>query len=432
MRGHLRGLKDPEEQVPDDYHDEVAEWSTRHLPWDLTRFAWEKQTKDGCDGILKELKEELSDVDEVAIATDDDPSGEGEVLAWEALEWCGWHGKTSRMYFPDEAPKSVQKAFCTRKRIESMEADGDFQKGFLRDRWDLSSMQFVRAATSIARGKGYRATVRQGRLKSVIVALVARQQEAYESYVKKPFFEARFKDANGNMFARKVEDPSEIRFDSKEKVNLSALHESDVVEDSRVSKRTAPGKLLDLAALSAILARNEGFKPESVLKTYQNMYEAQVVSYPRTEDKTVTPEQFAELLPLAKRIADVVGIDASLLTHTEPRKTHVKEGGAHGANRPGPNVPGSLENLAKYGKEAQAIYETLAKNYLAILCDLRCSFSMLLLYTLCYNPIVAQPRNTIGLHRGCLETLLSSRTSDDLGCNTLRCSLRSLSRASAD
>ena len=369
LRGHLRGLKDPEEQVPDDYHDEVAEWSTRHLPWDLTRFAWEKQTKDGCDGILKELKEELSDVDEVAIATDDDPSGEGEVLAWEALEWCGWHGKTSRMYFPDEAPKSVQKAFCTRKRIESMEADGDFQKGFLRDRWDLSSMQFVRAATSIARGKGYRATVRQGRLKSVIVALVARQQEAYESYVKKPFFEARFKDANGNMFARKVEDPSEIRFDSKEKVNLSALHESDVVEDSRVSKRTAPGKLLDLAALSAILARNEGFKPESVLKTYQNMYEAQVVSYPRTEDKTVTPEQFAELLPLAKRIADVVGIDASLLTHTEPRKTHVKEGGAHGANRPGPNVPGSLENLAKYGKEAQAIYETLAKNYLAILCE---------------------------------------------------------------
>ena len=150
LRGHLRGLKDPEEQVPDDYHDEVAEWSTRHLPWDLTRFAWEKQTKDGCDGILKELKEELSDVDEVAIATDDDPSGEGEVLAWEALEWCGWHGKTSRMYFPDEAPKSVQKAFCTRKRIESMEADGDFQKGFLRDRWDLSSMQFVRAATSLS------------------------------------------------------------------------------------------------------------------------------------------------------------------------------------------------------------------------------------------------------------------------------------------
>ena len=42
LRGHLRGLKDPEEQVPDDYHDEVAEWSTRHLPWDLTRFAWEK------------------------------------------------------------------------------------------------------------------------------------------------------------------------------------------------------------------------------------------------------------------------------------------------------------------------------------------------------------------------------------------------------
>ena len=368
LRGHTRGLKFPEQQVPKEKQDEMKAWSLDRLPWDLSEFAWRKGTLPGCKEVLENLKESLDGIDEVAIATDDDPSGEGEVLAWEALEFCRWHGKTTRMYFPDEAPASVQKAFKNRVAIESMEKDGDYVKGHLRERWDFASMQFVRAATVIAREKGYRTVVRQGRLKSVMVQLVGKQLEAYNSYKRKPFYEARFKDANSNTFARKVDDPADIRFEKKEDVDLSALHASAVVEDSRVAKHTAPGKLLDLAGLSAILAK-QGFKPESVLATYQKMYEAQVVSYPRTEDKEITPEQFSELLPLAPKIAKAIGVDVGLLTHTQPRKTHVKEGGAHGANRPGINVPSSLEELKKYGKEAMAIYEILARNYLAMLCE---------------------------------------------------------------
>ena len=229
-------------------------------------------------------------------------------------------------------------------------------------------MQFVRAATCVAKEHGFRTVVRQGRLKSVMVKLVGDQLKAYNEYVKKPFFEARFKDQNGNVFRQIVDDETDIRFDSPDKVDLSVLHESDIVEDSRSLKHTAPGKLLDLAGLSAILAK-QGFKPDSVLATYQKMYEDQVVSYPRTEDKEITPEQFEELFPLADSIAAVVGVDPSLLTHRTPRKTHVKEGGAHGANRPGINVPSSLGELSKYGKEGPAIYELLAKNYLAMLCD---------------------------------------------------------------
>ena len=116
----------------------------------------------GCSDVISELKRELAGVDEVCIATDVDPSGEGELLAWEALEKCGWHGKTSRMYFTDEAPVSVQKAFKGRKMLGAMEEDGDFVKAHVRERWDLASMQFVRAATCIARDHGFRTVVREG------------------------------------------------------------------------------------------------------------------------------------------------------------------------------------------------------------------------------------------------------------------------------
>ena len=141
------------------------------------------------------------------------------------------------------------------------------------------------------------------------------------------------------------------------------------MSDSKEVKYTAPPKLLDLAALSARLAP-KGIKANDVLAVYQKMYEQKIVSYPRTEDKTITVEQFNDLAPKVIQIAAVVGVDASLLTHTTPRKTHVKSGGAHGANRPGPVVPSSLDWIRQtFGEIGVMIYETLAKNYLAMLAE---------------------------------------------------------------
>ncbi|GAP05170.1 topoisomerase-like protein, partial [Fructobacillus tropaeoli] len=65
---------------------------------------------------------------------------------------------------------------------------------------------------------------------------------------------------------------------------------------STQQKETQPPKLLDLASLSAILAK-EGFQAKEVASTYQKLYEAKIVSYPRTEDKTITPEQYEDLRP---------------------------------------------------------------------------------------------------------------------------------------
>ena len=251
------------------------------------------------------------------------------------------------MYFADEAPVSVQKAFRERKTLPSMDKDGDYVKAVVRERWDLASMQFTRAATLVARKKGFRTVVRQGRLKSVMVKLTGDQLKVYNEYVRKPFYEARFKDENGNIFARKTDDPEDIRFDSPDKVDLSQLHDSAVVEDSRAKKHTAPGKLLDLAGLSAILAK-QGFKPANVLKTYQEMYENQIVSYPRTEDKEVTPEQFGELLPLVDKIASVVGVDTSLLSHRAARKTHVRRKAGRTARTDRESMcPNRLPNLKR-------------------------------------------------------------------------------------
>lgn len=355
-RGHLFEFAKPEEQVP-----EYRSWDMKNLPWDETRFNWKRARKRDVSSALNAIKTALKGCDEICIATDDDPTGEGELIAWEVFDELNLHRgkKVTRMYFTDESVPEVQKAFKNRKVIPSMMQDMDYVKAMYRSQWDFLSMQFTRIATSCGDGHS---VLRQGRLKSAMVLLVGDQLKAVSEYKAVPFYTNKFRDENDNVYS----SPKEPSYKGKADVP-NVYGPSPVVLDGKAMKCSAPPKLIDLATLSAKLASKHGAKV--VLATYQKMYEAQVVSYPRTEDKFITPEQFNDLLPKVDAIASLVGVDRGLLTHRSPRKTHVKTGCAHGANRPGPNVPKSMSDLDKFGPAARDIYMILAKNYLSMLAE---------------------------------------------------------------
>lgn len=359
-RGHLYEYVEPSLQVPVAKQAQYKSWNLANLPWDEHDFAWKRAPKDDTASTLKSIKAALSQCDEICIATDNDPTGEGELLAWEILSELGFKPKKwSRMYFEDESKKEIQKAFVNRKPIQSMSTDPDYIKALYRSQWDMLSMQWTRIATKCGDGK---TVLREGRLKSAMKKIVGDQLVAINNYVKKPFYQNRFKDENGIVYI----NPEEPQFDKKSDVPNN-YHDSDVVVDTIERKTSAPPKLLDLAGLAARIAPM-GISAKQTQQIYQRLYESQIVSYPRTEDECVTPEQFNDLLPLVDKIADLVGVDKSLLTHRQPRATHVKTGCAHGANRPGLNVPSSLSQLdAQFGTGASLIYVTLAKNYLSIL-----------------------------------------------------------------
>lgn len=367
-RGHLLELKAPAEMVPAALTEKVKNWNVADLPWDSSQFAWEREVRrkggrpdSEVKSLLDSINKTLSSCEEVVCAADLDPTGEGSLLGWEIVQFLGLEGKKlSRMEFLDEAPKSIQTAFVKRRPVSSVESEGDFRKADFRSKWDMLSMQFTRVAT---KASGSQVVLRNGRLKSAMVVLVGDQLAAHTNYVKKPFFENRFRDESGVVYT----DADTDRFENKADVP-GDLTSSPVVHDGTSRKKTSPPKLLDLSGLAALLSKR-GYSAKDVLSTYQKMYEKLVVSYPRTEDRFVSEEQFSELLPLVDDIAKVVGVDPAALSHRTPRKpSHVKNGGAHGANRPGTNVPGSLAEVEKtYGKLGALIYEVLAKNYLTML-----------------------------------------------------------------
>lgn len=378
LAGHTMEFKMPNEMVSAEKSAQYKSWDIEYLPWNVTDMDFSRRAQKGKSALIDKVRKAATTTTAFVSACDVDPSGEGGLIAGEVLKEIQWRGPVYRMYFVDQSPKKIQAAFRTMQMI-TMAKDAEILKAETRARWDFLSMQITRIATNAARELGLAVVLRNGRLKSVINRIIFEQEEARRLYKRKPYYEAQFKDDKGHVYKRQFKDGDTWRFDKKDDVPLGNYHQSGVVEDGRVRKSSGPGPLLDLLGLTSELAP-QGYSSKAIEQCYQKLYEAKTggrpggsqgfVSYPRTEDKVITHEQFNEMLPLIDDIASVVGVDTSKLTHRIARKTHVRDGGAHGANRPGTRVPVSLDELSQYdgGNDglAAAIYTTLAKNFLAM------------------------------------------------------------------
>lgn len=355
--GHIYEFVEPADMVDKSLYDKYHTWSLDNMPWKHSDLSFKRKVSKDKANLRDIIKTTFAKCDEIAVATDVDPTGEGGLLGGEIIIGCSLTTKKiTRVKHLSETPKDICNAFRAREVIDIHNWD-EYMKAYFRARLDFETQQWTRIVTIIAG-----ICLREGRVKTGIQLLIGNQQRAYDGYVKKITYQARFVDDKGNVFINK-EEPT---FENKNDVDLSKLRASKVKITGTLAKSKAPDALIDTGTLTALLDR-QGFDGGLVMSTYQKMYDNNYVSYPRTADKFVSFEQFNELLPYIDTFADLVGVDKSLLTVRTPRPTHVKDGGAHGANRPGKRIPKSLAEIeTQFGKCGLAIYKVLCYNYLAM------------------------------------------------------------------
>ena len=148
--GHLYEFRQPHEMVPADKSEKYQSWNIANLPWNENDFHWEysirgeyrsrtskskEEQERAAEAVqfaertLGSIREVLNGCTEICIATDVDPTGEGQLLAWEIIDGLGLQNKKiTRMYHQDEAPASVQKAFEGRKPLPPMREDPEYRK----------------------------------------------------------------------------------------------------------------------------------------------------------------------------------------------------------------------------------------------------------------------------------------------------------------
>lgn len=365
--GHVLTLETPEKVAYPNYAQTVGSFGNiENLPWSHTYFDFDKKTippqkHSQFAPVIENIKGYLRDGYIPVIACDIDSMGEGDLLAQEVLTFVGYKGKVYREYHVDETPKSIQKSLRAKKDVTARN-DG-LMAATTRMVLDYLTQQLVRVSTVTIQKMGYKLprTVAVGRLQSVIVRLVGDQIEAIKNYKPSSVWESRYNLDDVLILS----NPDVEQFPTKEAWKAGNLPMQATVREIKATPgRTAPPKALTLTGLGRIMS-SRGLPVKRTQELAQAMYDDAVMTYPRTEDNFITPEQFTEMLPMVDSIIRLLGLVPDVFTHRTPRKTHVKEGGSHGALRPGVNLPASLDGLdTKYGNGASAVYKLVAERFL--------------------------------------------------------------------
>lgn len=370
LKGHILTHETPEKVAYPNYAATVGPFGNiENLPWSYKYFDFDKrvilapnaQRRDEATNIISEIKVYLKQGYIPVIASDIDAMGEGDLLVQEVLTYVGYKGKVYREYHVDETPKSFLKALREKKDVTDRN-DGVLA-GTTRMVLDFLTQQLVRAATVSIQDQGYRLPrpVAIGRVQSVIIRLIGDQIAAVKNYKPSSVWESRYNLDDVLILT----NPEVEQFPTKEAWSPGNLPMQATVKEVKVTPgRTAPPKALSLTALGCLMS-SKGISAGRTQALAQAMYDDAVLTYPRTEDDFITPEQFQEMLPRLDDIIRLLGLFPEVFTHRTPRKTHVKEGGSHGALRPGVNLPDSLESLeTKYGGGASVIYRLVTERFL--------------------------------------------------------------------
>ena len=365
--GHVLVHETPEKVAYPQYAATVGPFSNiENLPWSHTYFDWDKKVippraNSNVRSVIANIKSYLDEGYVPVIACDIDSMGEGDLLAQEVLTYLGYKGKVYREYHVDETPKSILKSLREKKDVTTRN-DGVLA-ATTRMTLDFLTQQLVRTATVTIQEQGYRLPrpVPVGRLQSTILKLVGDQIQAIKNYKPSSVWESRYNLDDILILT----NPDMEQFKSREEWRPDGLPADATVREVKATPgRTAPPKALSLTGLERLMS-SKGIPVKRTDELAQAMYDDAVLTYPRTEDNFLTPEQFVEILPMVDNVIRLLGLVPDVFTHRAPRKTHVKEGGSHGALRPGINLPDTLDGLdAKYGNGASAVYKSVAERFL--------------------------------------------------------------------
>lgn len=378
--GHLLAFKPLDKMVPADEKSAFTQWDLNTLPFDRTQISWEKELNPntlgrGASTYMSAFKKSLDKSDVAVIATDYDQSGEGDMIGWEIIKWCNFKGKVYRCHHASEDPGNVIKAFKNLKYVGTLNdiQDGLLRKAEARQKFDFLTIQYTRVLADLAsKAKVVPANglSRVGRLKSAMVYLIGNQERLHDTFKPSSVYQPMLVDEDGHKFKNIDKKAPFYKTEAEAQEHLSEIPQNAKSKELGVNNLTSrPPKMLNLSKVASRLAK-QGYDKSTVEDLAEKMYQDDYLSYPRTDDKDVTQGQLDEMMPLVDDICDVVGVDKKLIHKDNFRSYLIGKGGAHGANRPGLKVPDSLDELKeRYGATGAALYDILARSFLAGFCD---------------------------------------------------------------
>ena len=168
---------------PEGYGEQYKRWAIEQLP--ILPERWRVEPKAATAAQFKVVQQLVAKAGELVIATDADR--EGEMIAREIIELCGYRGPIQRLWLSALNDASIRKALAVLK--PSAETLPLYFSALARSRADwLIGMNLSRLFTLLGRQAGYNGVLSVGRVQTPTLKLVVDRDREIARFVSVPFW----------------------------------------------------------------------------------------------------------------------------------------------------------------------------------------------------------------------------------------------------
>lgn len=269
---------------------------------------WKLTPRDGGAGKqVKVIRELLKTAKEVLNAGDADR--EGQLLVDEVLIYLAWRGKTSRLWLSSLDDESVKRALVTLKTNESMRPVYDSALGRQRADW-LRGMNCSIALSRNLQALGVPGSWSVGRVQTPTLALLIDRQRAIENFKPRDHYQVEAELGEDGIKAL-WQIPDDLLLDGllmdrtmAENVVSRASGQSMQVEKFTCKTGECAAPLpYALSTLQKVASRRLGLSAKDTLAAAQELYEAKLTTYPRTDCPYLPMEMHADSDRVLKAVA---------------------------------------------------------------------------------------------------------------------------------
>jgi len=272
--GHLVTLKEPQ-----DYDPALKKWSLATLPIVPEQFGLKLIDEARARKQFAVVKRLIRAADELICATD--AGREGELIFRYIRELAGGLGKPARrLWLSSLTEAAIRDAFGRLKPL----ADYDALYAAARCRSEADwvvGLNATRYYTVRHRAGGQLWSV--GRVQTPVLAMIVRRDDEIRTFRPEPFWEllTRYRGVTfklaGDRFPREEEAQAALQRVLGQPFTIKGVE--------RKPERVLPPQLYDLTDLQRDLNRRYGMSADATLKVAQSLYEAKLLSYPRTDSR---------------------------------------------------------------------------------------------------------------------------------------------------
>lgn len=359
--GHLVELKEPKA-----YDPKWNRWSLASLP--ILPDRYEFQVAKGKAKQFTIVKKLIKSTDTVINACDVDR--EGSNIFYSIYNQTGARGKTiKRLWINSLEIDEVRKGFANLQNNQKDLLMYEEAKARQISDW-LVGMNASRLYSLLLKEQGIQDVFPIGRVQSPTLYLIYQRQMEIENFVSEPFYEVEgiFTAEHGSYKgkAKAKESNREIIRALLAKHNIQPNSPGVITSVVKQDKKIPPPQLHSLSTLQATANRLWKISPADVLKTMQGLYEKKLVTYPRTDSRHITPNEFAYIVGQVEDYQRLINQPFPIASRT-PSKRYVDSSKVqeHYAIIPTKKIP-SMSVLGRLSPTERNLYEEIIRTTLGM------------------------------------------------------------------